>query len=204
MQHNSHLRRFRCVGGAGTAGGRCRARRRLPGQHHRGRGTVAAVDVIVSTSDSRVVRATRRWKRSDFLPAILYGDHALRFSTFFRAKSTTGTTRRERRPQRPADGHTLPSAGITRGVTRRRRPLSRRRSTTGGSVARRCYGDPKTSRRTRRKISFGSSDWGGCVDFQKPPSSCGGLRAAKGVRKLETGSFFLIFLHFLLKHRPFS
>lgn len=36
MQHDSHLRWFRCVsGGRGTAGGRCWTRRRLgPGQHH--------------------------------------------------------------------------------------------------------------------------------------------------------------------------
>lgn len=100
------------------------------------------------------------------------------------------TMQRERRPQRPADGHTLPSAGVTRGLTRRRRPLSRRRSTTGGSVARRCYGDPKTSRRTRRKIAFGSSDWGGCVVFQQPPSLNGGLRAAKGVRNWRLDHFF--------------
>jgi len=203
MQHNSHSRRFRCVGRAGTAGGRCWARRRLPGQHHRGRRTVAAaVDVIVSTSDSHVVVPEWR-KRSDFLPTILYGTTSFDFPRFFRAKSTTEWCDGKRRPRRPANGHTLPSAGVTRGLTRRRRPLSRRRSTTGGSVARRCYGDPKTSRRTRRKIAFGSSDWGGCVVFQQPPSFNGGLGAAKGVRKLETGSFFLIFINYFLKHRPF-
>jgi len=185
MQHDSHLRRFRCVGGAGTAGGRCWARRRLSGQHHRGRARNCSCSSgrnRFSDVSRHVVAATRSENVPTSFRQYRTGPRASIFHVF-PGENRERTMRRKRRPRRPADGHTLPSAGVTRGLTRRRRPLSRRRSTTGGGVARRCYGDPRTSRRTRRKISFGPSVGGGCVVFQQPPSFYGGLRATKGIRK---------------------
>jgi len=152
MQHDLHLRWFRCVGGGrGTAGGRCWTRRRRgPGQHH-------LEETIAHSSKQRmrsVLRQTTsyilfRKNVSDTNKYFITTPH-VGFSTFSWAKITTAL-RRKQRPRRSTDGHTLPSAGETHG-RRQRRPLSRRRSTTDGGVARRCYDDPKTSQRRVGKM----------------------------------------------------
>lgn len=128
--------------------------------------------------------------------------HALIFHVF-QAKSTTVWVRMrlKRRLQRSEDGHTLKSVGETRGLTWRRRPLSRRRSTTGGGVARRCYSDTvivlRTSRRHARKICFGLNDGGGrgYVVFHRSLSFHGELRTVKG---LKTG-YWIIFHNIYLR-----
>lgn len=161
MQHHDwHLRRFRCVGGGGTAGGRCWTRCRRPGQHHRGRGNdgaqFKAVDVVVFASDqvSHVVPVMSK----NVSDSILYKTtllSGLDFPRFSRRKARLHGRHCDENDDRD-DWRTdiLCRVPAKRADCRQRRPLSRRRSTTCGGVAHRCYDDPRTSQRRVGKMWF--------------------------------------------------
>jgi len=202
MQHDSHLRWFRCIGGGrGTAGGRCWTRRRCgPGQHH-------FEETIAHSSKQRMRSALRQTTSHVFFHKSVSDTNKyctiphVGFSTFSWAKSTTAL-RRKRQPRRSADGHTLPSAGETHG-RRQRRPLSRRRARP--AVASRIVAMTirKPLRDTSEKRDFAGAgkqmtDGGGCdAVFPQPHGSTANYeRRRKKFNEREAGSsFFLIFLH---------